>query len=51
MNEVQVKQFKESWPAKIFSLFHPFNLSEELDEELEKYFGISMPFLNFKIGV
>ena len=42
---------KEAWPAKIISLVHPFNLSDDLDISLEKYFEVHMPFLNFKIGL
>ena len=43
--------FAAKWPAQMFSLFHPFNLSEQLDSSLKEYFDLSLPFLNFKLGI
>ena len=30
---------------------HPFTLDENLDENLELFFGLSIPFVDFRIGV
>lgn len=30
---------------------HPFTLDENLDENLELFFGLSIPFIDFRIGV
>lgn len=30
---------------------HPFNLDENIDESLEQFFGLNLPFLDFRIGV
>jgi hypothetical protein len=43
--------FKQQWPCQVFSLFHPFNMSDVVDEHLRDYFGTRMPFLNFKLGI
>jgi len=43
--------FTSKWPSAVFSLFHPFNMSDTIDLNLKEYFDISMPFLNFKLGV
>jgi len=32
-------------------LVHPFTLDENLDENLELFFGLSVPFIDFRIGV
>jgi hypothetical protein len=39
------------WPTRILSLVHPFNLDETVDEMLEQTFGLSLPFLDFRLGV
>ena len=39
------------WPTRLLSLVHPFTLDENLDENLELFFGLSVPFLDFRIGV
>jgi len=39
------------WPTRILSLVHPFQLDVQLDENLELFFGLSIPFLDFKMGV
>ena len=35
----------------MISLMHPFGLDDMLDENIEQFFGISLPFLDFRIGV
>jgi hypothetical protein len=30
---------------------HPFNLDDVLDENLEQFFNLSLPFLDFRVGV
>ena len=42
---------KYRWPAKILSLVHPFNLHDGMDESLEEFFNLNMPFLDFRIGI
>jgi len=32
-------------------LFHPFNMSEQLDYTLKDFFNLSMPFMNCKLGI
>jgi len=39
------------WPTRLLSLIHPFNMDENVDESLEMYFGLSLPFLDFRIGI
>ncbi len=39
------------WPEKLLSLLHPFGLDDFLDENLEQYFGLALPFLDFRMGV
>jgi hypothetical protein len=39
------------WPTRLLSLVHPFNLDEGVDENLEQFFGITLPFLDFRIGI
>lgn len=39
------------WPSKILGLVHPFNLHEGMDESLEEFFNLNMPFLDFRIGI
>ena len=39
------------WPSKILSLVHPFNLHDGMDESLEEFFNLNMPFLDFRIGI
>lgn len=33
------------------SLLHPFGFDYDLDEDLENFFGLCMPFLNFRVGI
>jgi len=35
----------------LLALVHPFTLDENLDENLELFFGLSIPFADFRIGV
>jgi hypothetical protein len=30
---------------------HPFNIDINVDEALEKFFGLNLPFLDFRIGI
>lgn len=30
---------------------HPFNLDDVLDENLEQFFNLNLPFLDFRVGV
>mmetsp|Transcript_39544 Transcript_39544/g.38052 ORF Transcript_39544/g.38052 Transcript_39544/m.38052 type:complete len:125 (+) Transcript_39544:3112-3486(+) len=39
------------WPTRLLSLVHPFNLDENIDENLEQFFGLCLPFLDFRLGV
>lgn len=39
------------WPTRLLSLVHPFSLDENLDENLETFFNLSIPFLDFRVGV
>ncbi len=39
------------WPTRLLSLVHPFYLDPDVDENLENFFGLSLPFLDFRIGV
>jgi hypothetical protein len=39
------------WPTRLMALVHPFSLDENLDENLELFFGLSVPFIDFRIGV
>ena len=39
------------WPTRLLALVHPFSLDENLDENLELFFGLSIPFVDFRIGV
>lgn len=39
------------WPTRLLSLVHPFSLDENLDENLELFFGLSIPFVDCRIGV
>jgi len=32
-------------------LIHPFNIDIGVDETLEKFFGLNLPFLDFRLGV
>jgi hypothetical protein len=43
--------FPSVWPAKMLGLVQPFNFNETLDYYMEKYFNLTLPFLNFKIGL
>ena len=52
MDDIAVEgQFANQWPAKMLGLVHPFNFNENLDEIMEHYFSLTLPFLNFKIGL
>jgi hypothetical protein len=39
------------WPVRLLSLIHPFNIDVNVDEALEKFFGLNLPFLDFRIGI
>lgn len=39
------------WPTRLLSLIHPFNMDFSLDEALENFFGLNLPFLDFRLGV
>jgi hypothetical protein len=39
------------WPTRLLSLMHPFNIDVNVDEALEKFFGLNLPFLDFKLGI
>lgn len=39
------------WPVRLLSLIHPFNIDITVDEALEKFFGLNLPFLDFRIGI
>ena len=49
---IPVEYFQNSkWPTKLLAMVHPFSLDDNLDENLELFFGLSIPFLDCKIGV
>jgi hypothetical protein len=39
------------WPTRLLALVHPFTLDENLDENLELFFGLSVPFVDFRLGI
>lgn len=43
--------FNHKWPTRLLSLIHPFNIDINVDETLEKFFGLNLPFLDFRMGV
>jgi len=51
VNQQQYGMEKYRWPSKILGLVHPFNLHEGMDESLEEFFNLNMPFLDFRIGI
>jgi len=32
-------------------LLHPFNIETDLDDALERFMGLNLPFLDFRVGV
>lgn len=42
---------KNKWPTKLLSLIHPFNMDDQTDENLEQFFNLNLPFLDFRIGI
>jgi hypothetical protein len=41
----------DRWPVKMLSLVHPFNLHDGMDETVEEFYNLNMPFLDFRIGI
>lgn len=39
------------WPNRLLSLVHPFNIDMYVDELLERFLGLNLPFLDFRIGI
>lgn len=39
------------WPTRILSVIHPFNVEIHLDDELDRFMGLNLPFLDFRVGV
>lgn len=39
------------WPTRLLSLLHPFNVEINLDDSLDKFMGLNLPFLDFRIGI
>lgn len=39
------------WPTRVLSLIHPFNVEVSLDDAIEKFLGLNLPFLDFRVGV
>ena len=39
------------WPTKMLALLHPFGFDDILDENLEQFFGLTLPFLDFRPGI
>lgn len=39
------------WPTRLLSLIHPFNIDVNVDDAMERFFGLNLPFLDFRIGV
>lgn len=42
---------KYKWPVRLLSLIHPFSIEMSVDETLERFFGLHLPFLDFKLGL
>eukprot|EP00347_Sterkiella_histriomuscorum_P013779 403363397 len=42
---------KYKWPVRLLSLIHPFNIDMNVDETLERFFGLNLPFLDFRLGI
>jgi hypothetical protein len=50
--DISAAYFQNSrWPTRLLSLVHPFLLDPNLDENLEMFFGLNVPFLDLCIGV
>lgn len=50
--DISAAYFQNSrWPTRLLAMVHPFLLDLNLDENLELFFGLSIPFLDFRIGV
>jgi hypothetical protein len=43
--------FNHKWPTRLLSLIHPFNIDIGVDDTLEKFFGLNLPFLDFRLGI
>jgi len=39
------------WPIRLLSLVHPFTLDNTLDHNLNVLLGLTVPFLDYKLGV
>jgi hypothetical protein len=39
------------WPTRLLSLLHPFNIETDLDDALERFMGLNLPFLDLRVGV
>lgn len=51
-DNVPAEYFQTSkWPTRLLALVHPFSMDTNLDENLELFFGLSMPFLQTQLGV
>lgn len=35
----------------MLSLIHPFNIDINVDEAMETFFGLNLPFLDFRLGI
>ena len=42
---------QNKWPTKLLSLLHPFNIEANLDDALERFMGLNIPFLDFRVGL
>lgn len=50
--DISAAYFQNSrWPTRLLSLVHPFHLDPNLDANLELFFGLNVPFLDYRIGV
>ena len=51
-DSVPAEYFQTSkWPTRLLALVHPFSMDTNLDENLELFFGLSMPFLQTQLGI
>jgi hypothetical protein len=39
------------WPTRLLALVHPFNIDRKVDEAMQIFFGLNLPFLDLRIGV
>jgi hypothetical protein len=51
LDEPEMVLADSKWPTKLLSLLHPFNIEANLDDALERFMGLNIPFLDFRVGL